>query len=87
MFDATEQPLEFPVTCRHRVVTRSGETYKAKLTMTIRTMGIDTEIIEERRSSKGTYSTYTFTVIHQTRDDLRRLMHAVGNVDGVKTVL
>ncbi len=85
--DATEQPLEFPVECKHRILAKRGEMIHAAILMTLRQLNIHGELSERRRSEGGQYVTYTVTVRYESRTELRRVMNAISNTDGVKTVL
>ena len=82
-----EQPLEFPVTCRHRILADWGDNVRAQILMRLRELHISEELQEGRHSRDGTYVTYTVEVEYHSRDELYRVMNALANVDGVRTVI
>ncbi len=82
-----EQPLEFPVTCRHRILADKGEDVRAHILMRLHELRIEDKLEEGRHSRKGNYVTYTVEVEYHSRDELYRVMNELSNIWGVRTVI
>ena len=82
--------IEFPVTFNLKAVmsgTGSDDENKKKIVALFSELGIKNKYQDKKASSKGTYTSFTFEVTLNSREEMENLYVRLKNVDGLKFAL
>lgn len=88
--DLGDKKIEFPVTINLKAVmegTGLDEENKTKIVNVFSELGIKNSFQDKKVSSKGTYTSYTFEVVLNSKEEMENLYARLKNVDGLKFAL
>lgn len=88
--DLDDKQIEFPVTFNLKAVmggTATDEEHKKRIIAVFDQFKVKNSFQNKKESSKGTYVSYTFEVVLESKVQMEAVYAALKNVDGLKFAL